>query len=242
MPIVNASPVPETNAFFLQQWETYRRVFGFNYMRHRELAGMVHDYLVSAFSRPYSLLDLGCGDAAFTQLAAEGTPLASYVGVDLSPTALGFARERLKEVVADCGFIECDLASAPQQLLKRRPKFDAVLASFSVHHLSCEAKGKLIREIGTLLEPGGVFLMVDCVMRPEETRESYLDRYMDLIRRNWTKMEPTEVAAIEDHIRSSDYPEKCETLREIANKAGCSLDARYVADDYQDMFVAFHYD
>src|SRR5688572_16925445 len=90
-----APPLPETNGFFNRQWQTYHRVVDCNYMKHRELAVLLQDYLLAAFRRPYTLLDLGCGDAVFTAQALRGTQLCSYVGVDLSEPALDLARQTL---------------------------------------------------------------------------------------------------------------------------------------------------
>ena len=237
-----STPTAETNAFFKQQWETYRRVFSHNYMRHRELAGMVNAYLRSIVSKPYSLLDLGCGDAAFARMAAQGTGLASYIGIDLSPAALDFAREAMTAEGLECEFIETDISSAPRILADRGRHFDVVLASFSVHHLSREAKQRLLADVRQLLRRNGIFVMVDCVMRSSESRDQYLRRYLNGIRKGWTELDVAEIDAIEEHITSSDFPESCETLIQIADAVGCRFERQYVAEDYQDMLVRFHYD
>jgi hypothetical protein len=52
-------------AAFFDVWHTYRKVVAANYMHHMEIRAQLGRVLLAQFaSRPFSFLDLGCGDAA----------------------------------------------------------------------------------------------------------------------------------------------------------------------------------
>jgi len=61
---------------FFRAWDTYSKVVAANYMFHRELGQGVSDALHQRFGgRPFSLLDLGCGDAASWRPCSKGCRL-----------------------------------------------------------------------------------------------------------------------------------------------------------------------
>jgi NAD(P)-dependent dehydrogenase (short-subunit alcohol dehydrogenase family) len=58
--------MPEHSATaFFDVWHTYRKVVATNYMHHMEIKAHIERVLRAQFAgRPFSFLDLGCGDAA----------------------------------------------------------------------------------------------------------------------------------------------------------------------------------
>ena len=72
---------------FFDQWHVYKRVVALNYLHHREAYAALAEAL-DRFDRPFSFLDLGAGDAAWTSRILQGRPLVRYEAVDLSPVAL----------------------------------------------------------------------------------------------------------------------------------------------------------
>jgi hypothetical protein len=58
-------------------------------MEHREIYGVLHKLLTDYLPTPFSLLELGCGDASLTVQALLNTTVASYTGIDLSATEEG---------------------------------------------------------------------------------------------------------------------------------------------------------
>ena len=70
----------QSNEFFNQQWSIYQKILSNNYMSHRECYALLHRFLVGYFHKPYSLLDLGCGDASFTVRSLLDTPIVAYKG------------------------------------------------------------------------------------------------------------------------------------------------------------------
>lgn len=227
------------NVFFNRQWQTYQRVLSFNYMFHRELAQMVRAYLVENFREPYSLLDLGCGDAGFTVQAVAGTPLHNYVGVDLSATALNVARSVMNGTAEKSVFSEGDLIDVVAQLRSTSQTFDVVLASYSLHHLDFEKKNALFSDIADMISPDGMFLMADLVRRPGEQHEEFLDRYTGWVESDWTALEREEIVSINEHIRASDFPETPETIERLAQAHGLQMRCLHIAPQYTEALFSF---
>lgn len=93
-------------------------------------------------------LDLGCGPGAFSDLFEKD----DYVGVDLNPRYIDYARHHRKGtfVVGDATRIE---------LPDRR--FDQVLIFGLLHHLSDDAVRAVLKEAKRVLTPGGRVLAIE---------------------------------------------------------------------------------
>jgi SAM-dependent methyltransferase len=107
------------------------------------------------------ILDLGCGDGRLLALVLLKCPQAEGVALDFSEPMLAQARTRFTgppsvQIVAH------DLA----QPLPSLGKFDAIVSSFAIHHLSHERKRQLYDEIWSLLSAGGIFCNLEHVSSP----------------------------------------------------------------------------
>jgi SAM-dependent methyltransferase len=106
------------------------------------------------------VLDLGSGDGRLLGLVRLARPVMEAVAIDFSETMLDRLRERFAEdqrvrVVAH------DLSEPlPEASLGR---FDAIVSSFAIHHVTHPRKRELYAEIHRLLSPGGVFLNLEHV-------------------------------------------------------------------------------
>jgi SAM-dependent methyltransferase len=105
-----------------------------------------------------SLVDLGCGRGRALLQLAERFPRSRFVGIDLSPEAIGFARDRAAERgLANVEFEVRDLRSfdedAPPEAHDLATTFDAVHDQ--------PAPLALLRGIRRTLKGDGVYLMQD---------------------------------------------------------------------------------
>lgn len=100
------------------------------------------------------IIDLGTGTGALAVRCLEKAAQARITGIDLDPEILKAAARRL----GGRGTLICSTFSrAPL------PACDAVVASFSLHHLQTRsAKSNLYRRIHGALRRRGVFIIVDC--------------------------------------------------------------------------------
>lgn len=218
-----------SNQFFNEQGLVYQKVLNNNYINHREIYSILHQFLVNYYNKPFNMLDLGCGDASFTAETLLDTKINSYCGIDLSKPYLALARNNMAKFPGEKIFIQGNLFESVFQLRENREdNFDAILASFSLHHLSLEQKDRLISQLPHLLKADGVFILIDVVRLPGEDRETYIKRYLTHIRQDWSLLTPQELFAAEEHISSSDFPETKETLNSFALKHGfCRVDCLY---------------
>lgn len=105
-----------------------------------------------------------CKQPRSTLIAAvrERWPAATAVGLDLSSPLLDRARARF------AGSPEVTLLN--HDLMEPLPTalgaFDVVVSGLAVHHLPDRRKHELFEEVFSILEPGGVFCLLDVVASP----------------------------------------------------------------------------
>ncbi len=202
---------------FFHAWDTYAKVVAANYMFHRELGEAVKSALFEAFGeRPFSVLDLGCGDAATFAPLLQGFVLKSYSGADLSAAALDIARKNLAGLACP---VELMLADFMTALEAAEPK-DLVYISFALHHLSTAQKARFFELAGQKLAPGGLLLVVDVMREEGQSLADYHPAYCDFVRETMTRLDPAEREEICSHIASYDFPEPASTLKAQAQSAG----------------------
>lgn len=105
------------------------------------------------------VVDLGTGTGALACAILDGVPRARAVLVDIDPSMLAVAGERVRKHGPRA---ELRRASFSEDEL---PHCDAVVASLALHHVpAMEDKRALYARIHQALRPGGVFLMGDATV------------------------------------------------------------------------------
>src|SRR5690349_15173307 len=111
------------------------------------------------------VLDLGSGAGRLLNLVRLAHPGVPAVAVDFSPTMLQQLRDHFAGEL-EIRIVEHDLQNPlPASSLG---KFDAVVSSFAIHHLTHDRKRALYEEIYAALEPGGIFYNLEHVASPTE--------------------------------------------------------------------------
>jgi tRNA (cmo5U34)-methyltransferase len=103
-------------------------------------------------------LDLGSGGGRLLGLVKAARPSAEAVAVDFSAAMLEVLRDAYHQD-AKTSIIEHDLSSPLPDL----GKFDAIVSSFAIHHVSHDRKRALYGEIFARLNRGGMFLNLEHV-------------------------------------------------------------------------------
>jgi len=118
------------------------------------------------------ILDLGTGDGRLLSLVKQANPEAEAVALDFSPAMLEAASKRF---AGDTSITV--VAHNLDGALPALGRFDAVISSFAIHHVTHERKRTLYAEIYALLNSGGVFCNLEHVASPTpRLHEEFLQR------------------------------------------------------------------
>lgn len=104
-----------------------------------------------------SLLDLGCGDGKLTIKLAQAGFTAS--GIDISPTAINWAKERLKARPANAEFRVGNVLALPYE----SDVFNVAADSFCFHCIIGESRKEFLSEsLRVLKKHGNLIIMSKC--------------------------------------------------------------------------------
>jgi len=135
-----------------------------------------------------NILDLGCGDGILTYELLRTDVSISATLVDGSEDMLNKAKERL------AGFKNINYIKLSfQEILEKntiQQKFDFVISSMAIHHLTMNEKKALFGNIYSYLNEGGCFVNIDVILAPAESLEQW---YLRLWQIGWMiKKHPLE--------------------------------------------------
>ena len=205
---------------FFDEWSIYDQVLDHNYMYHDEIYRDVQRVLADRYeSRPFVLLDLGCGSARHLARALQGRSVSRYVGYDLSDVALAHAGRNLTALGCPVELRRGDLLEG---LKTGGEKFNVIFTSFALHHLAASQKSTFFQLAYPRLNQDGMLLLIDTVRDDGEDRKLFLDRYCAWLRAEFKTLSPDALDLICNHIRGNDFPETLAALDAMATRAGFS--------------------
>ena len=107
------------------------------------------------------ILDLGAGAGRLITLLRPQAPSAEFVALDFSPTMLA----ELRKLVDSDPHVTV-VAHDFDRKLPGLGRFEAVVSSFAIHHVTHGRKRALYGEVFDMLEPGGIFCHLEHVASP----------------------------------------------------------------------------
>ena len=220
-----------TLVIFQRDWNIYRKMVDNNFLFHREAYARLHDVLVQDVGRPFDFLDIACGDARASVAALDGTLVAHYHGIDLSPVALGLAREACERLICPVTLEQGDFI---RLVSSRMDPADIVWIGLSLHHLRNPEKLAFMREIRRILGKDGLLLIYENTSPDGEDREGWLRRW-DLQKPVWIAYDEAEWAAMAAHVHAADFPETEAGWRDLGRKGGFSA-VREIFSAPSDLF------
>ncbi len=203
------------------EWRTYQKLLEHDYMHHGAFFNRLEFEIQQRFQGPIDLLDLGCGDTSPIQPMLKERDVSFYCGIDKSETALSKAKANFDSLKFPFRLYLGDLWETLRSLTGG---FDVVVASFSLDLLqTTEEKQQVLEECFRVLNPGGLVAIVDVFRNEDETRDEYLQRWIEFAKKNYKALDHEEMACLADHVRSNDFPETLFTYRIIAQAAGYNM-------------------
>jgi SAM-dependent methyltransferase len=213
--------------FFAQQWASYRAVVEHDLMEHQAVAAATAAALESwlAAREPGAaaprMVDLGCGDLALLAPLLRRLPLGSYTGLDLTAQVLPLAQQTLGNVPYPSQWIEGDLLRwASEAATNGDEPIDILHSAFAIHHLSDSEKQTLLKSLRSRIAPGGLFIWVDVFREVGESRDSYLQRYLERVATGWPQLSPEQREHVSRHLAAYDNPAERGAIEATAEAAG----------------------
>lgn len=217
----------QVRAFF-DQWATFRKTVVSNCFCHREVYAALRQFLNSHHARAFTLVDLGCGDAATMTFALEDTYVSNYCGVDLSEVALQFARANAQSLVCAKSFFEGDYFEIVRRGMCQG---DVIWIGLSFHHLSPSKQREFVSAAAGAVAPGGHLMIYDVFGDNGDPRETTLGRVWSECVEQCPTLTADELASIHEHMWSCDHPATVATLSEHAEQAGFEPPITLFAND-----------
>ncbi len=214
-----------------EDWAMYEAVIAHNYMFHNELARSLNAIAAAAAAEfdELQILDLGCGDSWLATHAFRNSLVAHYQGVDLSESAIERARGNTMFWNSRATVTAGNLVEFVAAQMAGSANF--VLASNSLHHFLADRKAEIVQHCARILTIGGRLCWIDPVRFKDETRDGYLERLTQIMRRDWIGLSDEQRSRGIKHVLESDYPETASTMLGIAESSGFKIGDRFIEND-----------
>lgn len=212
--------MPETQTdqtLFFDGLATYQKVYRQNLMSHREVYGRLRRVIDEDVRKPFTFLDIACGDAAGSADILESSGIGRYTGIDISQPSLTQAAQALRSL--ECP-VELRCQDFVDALRDWTEPVDVVWLGMSLHHLQTQDKCRFFGDIARILRKGGVFLLWEPTLKELEDRKGWLDRFSALRHSHFFPLTDMEFQPFMEHSIASDFPETIVQWTSMGKEAG----------------------
>ena len=179
---------------------------------YREIEKFIFSYLPFIQSRRIAVLELGAGTGSLALDLFKHFPRASYTGIDFSDKMLEIAVHRLRKYDK-----QVTLQNADLNKIKVEGQYDLIISLFTIHHVF-NKKG-LLKNLYTLLKPGGCFFYADAAFsKNKKLEKQFIAGWKNFMARSGLPVRQIK-KVIEAH-RRYDQPETIETQLYFLKAAG----------------------
>lgn len=208
---------------FQRNWATYQKLVETDALSHREVGGILHAALAE-FGRPFSFVDIACGDAQENAHSLRRTRIGRYRGIDMSEPALDLAAKNLEDAPFE---VELDHGDFVEALAKSAPT-DVAWCSLSIHHLHTDAKRAFLTTVRA--HTRNFFMIYEPTRLEGESHDAFMQRFMRVNKAKWTMMTQDEWSQIAWHVESCDLPEMESVWLDMGREAGFARATALFAD------------
>src|SRR4030095_10259338 len=120
-------------------------------------------------------IDLGVGTGYFTERFLKQFPNSRVLGIDGAQAMIELAKARLRSLESQVEFVIGDFRKL-QELALGAGTADVIFSAYALHHLSRSDKETVLRQVVTLLVPGGWFVNADLILADSPELENRLQQ------------------------------------------------------------------
>lgn len=205
---------------YFNKVDVYSKICKNNYMFHKEIFDIFKTFIENKFkSKPFSLLDIGCGDAFFIAQVLKDTNIKLYDAYDLSVEAIGAAKSNLKDINCKKNFIMADISKDFLNSSNGTVHYDVIWTSYALHHLCLNDKVRFFDCCKKNLKENSCLIIVDFV-DDYNSREECLKHYKENVEKKWTELSKQDKQYLHEHVFKFDFPESFSKYKEIATELG----------------------
>lgn len=135
--------------------------YGRYFVPEREKQIQLISDLIPVGERPFTILELACGEGLLAEAILTSHPQSVVHGYDGSPLMLARAEARLARFEERFQTREFDLFAEEWRVVETAVQ--AIVSSLTIHHLDGPQKQQLFQDVHRMLAPGGVFIIADIV-------------------------------------------------------------------------------
>ena len=120
-------------------------------------------------------IDLGTGTGLFTEKFIKKFPDSKILAIDGAKTMIDLAKTRLRDLMKNVEFEISDFRKL-ELIDPCLNYFDVAFSSYAIHHLTIDEKRNFLKEIWTILKPGGWFLNADLIIAESNVIEKRIQQ------------------------------------------------------------------
>lgn len=212
----SSDDVNAASAYFNENWQRYQSTVQSNTLYHREMFSALEQFLsVNIGTRTFTFVDVGCGDSSTVSPILANQSITKYIGIDAAEDVLKMASHSLAYLECEKELIADNMTTAISRLIS---PVDIIFTSYAVHHLSLLDKFNFIESCKQKLNHNGFLLMVDGVLKENQTRDEWLNTLQERMETTIPDITTEEVTFRMQHPRVDDFPESIETFSNIAKQ------------------------
>ena len=177
-----------------------------------------------------SVLDLGAGTGLMSSFILQKHPNSKLTLIDLSEGMLDIAKARFSDNTS----IEFVLSDYTQ--FEYTKKYDLVISSLSIHHLTDSEKKELYQKLYSIMTPDSIFINVDQVLG----NTTYLE---DLYKSDWrtyienSGLEPGEISSAMERTKLDKMSTLEQQLQWLTEAGFSDVDCIYKYFNFVVMFA-----
>lgn len=160
--------------------------------------------IINTHSSTPTVLDIGSGTGLFTSLLLKKYPKANITLIDISEKMTDIAKERFSNF-SNINYIIDDYTS-----YEFDSKFDIIISSLSIHHLTDVEKRNLYQRVYSFLNEDGIFLNADQVLGHTPFLEN-------LYKNDW-KNKVENSGLTEDELQTANERTKLDKMSTLADQ------------------------